>query len=95
MMRLRSILLVICLAMSVRSFAGQGTVSSPEVTSDEVNVSEMLFGHIGDSYGWHITDWKGQHVTIPLPCIVYSSTRAGMPSCHRRSGMDFHTKDFR
>ena len=74
MMRLRSILLVICLAMSVISFAGQGTVSSPEVTSDEVNVSEMLFGHIGDSYGWHITDWKGQHVTIPLPCIVYSST---------------------
>lgn len=41
---------------------------------DSVNVSEMLFGHIGDSYGWHITDWNGKHVTIPLPCIVYSRT---------------------
>ena len=40
----------------------------------KVDVGEMLFGHIGDSYGWHITDWGGNHVTIPLPCIVRSST---------------------
>lgn len=49
------------------------TASSQTPTGDpEVDVAQMLFGHIGDSYGWHITDWKGQHVTIPLPCIVYS-----------------------
>lgn len=41
---------------------------------EKVDVAEMLFGHIGDSYGWHITEWKGNHVTIPLPCIVRSST---------------------
>ena len=40
----------------------------------EVNVGDILFGHIGDSYGWHITEWNGRHVTIPLPCIVRSST---------------------
>ena len=39
--------------------------------SEEVDVGEILFGHIGDSYGWHITDWKGRHISIPLPCIVY------------------------
>jgi F-type H+-transporting ATPase subunit a len=38
----------------------------------EMDVAHMLFGHIGDSYGWHLTDWSGKHVTIPLPCIVYS-----------------------
>jgi len=70
----RYILLTICMGLSVEIFAGQSPVSSQEMSSGEVNVSEMLFGHIGDSYGWHITDWKGQHVTIPLPCIVYSST---------------------
>lgn len=45
-------------------------------TEDEgqVDVAELVFGHIGDSYGWHITTWKGKHVTIPLPCIVHSST---------------------
>lgn len=40
----------------------------------EIDVGEILFGHISDSYGWHITDWNGHHVSIPLPCIVRSST---------------------
>lgn len=40
----------------------------------DVDVAHMLFGHIGDSYGWHITDWNGKHITIPLPCIIYSSS---------------------
>ena len=48
--------------------------SRNDAEADKVDVSHMLFGHIGDSYGWHITDWKGRHVTIPLPCIVYSRT---------------------
>lgn len=50
-------------------------LAAPEQAREaEVNVGELLFGHIGDSYGWHITDWGGKHVTIPLPCIVYSRT---------------------
>ena len=40
----------------------------------EIDVGEILFGHISDSYGWHITDWNSHHVSIPLPCIVRSST---------------------
>ena len=43
-----------------------------EKEEGSVDVSEMLFGHIGDTYGWHITTWNGNHITIPLPCIVYS-----------------------
>ena len=49
-----------------------GTGACHAASDGEVDVAHMLFGHIGDSYGWHITDWNGQHVTIPLPCIVYS-----------------------
>ena len=49
-------------------------ISSLSLRAEDVNVSEILFGHIGDSYGWHITEWKGSHVVIPLPCIVRSST---------------------
>ena len=51
------------------------SVYSQEITTsgdNEIDVGHMLFGHIGDSYGWHITDWKGKHITIPLPCIVHS-----------------------
>ena len=40
---------------------------------NEVDVGHLLFGHIGDSYGWHITDWSGKHISIPLPCIVKST----------------------
>ena len=46
-------------------------VSPPEKeeTSD-INVGEIIFEHIGDEYEWHITEWKGKAVAIPLPCIV-------------------------
>ena len=37
-----------------------------------VDVKGIVFGHIGDSYEWHITTWGDVHVTIPLPVIVYS-----------------------
>ena len=47
-------------------------VSASAHSDNEVDVGHMLFGHIGDSYGWHITDWNGQHISIPLPCIVKS-----------------------
>ena len=53
--------------------SSQPAEASSEETA-EVDVSELVFGHIGDSYGWHITTWKGHHITIPLPCIVRSST---------------------
>ena len=35
-----------------------------------INVPEIIFGHIGDEYEWHITEWKGKPIAIPLPCIV-------------------------
>lgn len=38
-----------------------------------VDISHLLFGHIGDSYSWHITEWNGHHISIHLPCIVHSS----------------------
>ena len=41
-----------------------------EAGHDEVDVPEIIFGHIGDEYEWHITEWKGKPVAIPLPCIV-------------------------
>ena len=65
-MRWLSIILI-----SLLTFMAQPVSASSE---GETDVAEIIFGHIGDSYGWHITEWNGRHVTIPLPCIVYSST---------------------
>lgn len=49
-------------------------IPDPIGDPDEVDVGEILFGHVGDSYGWHLTQWNGRHISIPLPCIVHSST---------------------
>lgn len=72
---------VFCLSAQTESISADlagaaETIEDPvgHETETEVDVAGILFGHIGDSYGWHITDWKGKHLTIPLPCIVKSST---------------------
>lgn len=38
------------------------------------DVSELIFGHIGDAYEWHIATIGGTELSIPLPVIVKSST---------------------
>lgn len=40
----------------------------------ELDMQEYLFGHVGDSYDWHITTIKEKPVCIYLPVIVHSRT---------------------
>ena len=40
----------------------------------DIDMQEYLFGHVGDSYGWHITTIKGHPVSVNLPVIVRSKT---------------------
>lgn len=65
MKRLRNILTVVLLAL--------GTWLPVTVQAENtVDVKGIVFGHIGDSYEWHITTWGKTHVTVPLPVIVHS-----------------------
>ncbi len=41
----------------------------------KVNIKEILFGHLFDSYEWHFTQIKGKDVCLYLPIIVHSSER--------------------
>ncbi|MDA3954076.1 MAG: F0F1 ATP synthase subunit A [Bacteroidales bacterium] len=36
---------------------------------------DFIFDHIRDSYNWHIISYKGKHVAIPLPVILYSKNQ--------------------
>lgn len=46
-------------------------ISLPFVSRAEgVDVKEVVLGHIGDSYDWHITTIGDKHISIPLPVIV-------------------------
>lgn len=40
--------------------------------SGAVNVQEIVFSHIQDAYTWHITEWNGKEIAIPLPILVRS-----------------------
>ena len=42
------------------------------------NAGEMIMHHIQDAHDWHILDWKGHPVSIPLPIIIY----------HKEKGLD-------
>ena len=41
---------------------------------EQFDMGPYLFGHIGDSYEWHITEIGGHELSIPLPCIVWGKT---------------------
>ncbi len=43
------------------------------VQEEEIDLPEIIFGHVGDAYEWHILDWgKDRKVELYLPVIVRS-----------------------
>jgi F-type H+-transporting ATPase subunit a len=48
------------------------TFSNEEAQEEkpDLNVRELILDHVGDEYGWHITSFGHQAVSIPLPIIV-------------------------
>jgi F-type H+-transporting ATPase subunit a len=49
-------------------FAGNANSHKPE----EFHADEYIMEHIVDSYGWHITTFRGHDITIPLPIILFN-----------------------
>ena len=41
-----------------------------KAASGEIDVQDIVFSHIQDAYTWHITEWNGQEIAIPLPILV-------------------------
>ena len=50
------------------------TESAKEESDSPVDVKGIVFGHISDSYEWHITTWGNTPITLHLPVIIYSMT---------------------
>ena len=46
--------------------------SSSENDSNDFNVTDMILNHIKDSHEFHILDWNGKGVSIPLPIILWT-----------------------
>jgi len=72
-----------------------GSVSAKKETEEmqkkeNLDVQELVFGHINDAYSWHIMTIGETHVSIPLPVIVRSSERGWFvfSSSHFHHGHD-------
>lgn len=48
--------------------------SAADKGGGKLNTSQIVVGHIKDSYDWHVTDIGKKHIVINLPVIVKSST---------------------
>lgn len=58
------------------------------------DAGELIFDHILDSYDWHICTWKGHHISVYLPIIVYSEGELySFSSKNFHHHHPYHTKD--
>src|SRR5688572_20717343 len=53
-------------------------VNPHEQTAKKFDAGKMIIEHISDAHDWHIMDWSGHPVSLPLPVILYTD-----------KGMDF------
>lgn len=66
--------LILLLQFLLVALVASASASAPAEGDAEggMDMQEYLFGHIGDSYEWHITTVNGHPVSIPLPVIIHS-----------------------
>lgn len=65
-----SILLLSLFSTSFKAHAG-----GDHEEGGELNISEIIFGHISDAYDWHLFDWNHHPVSLPLPVLTYSEDK--------------------
>lgn len=68
MRRFRYILLLLALLLSPQLMFAE------EEKHEELNVQEIIFEHMLDSYSWHVTKIGEKDIVIYLPVILYSKT---------------------
>jgi F-type H+-transporting ATPase subunit a len=87
--RAKSVLLVILFTFGLMGnlFAQQNEVaptkeniSAEHHEEGKLDIKGEIFGHISDSYGWHLFDLGGHPVSVPLPVILINPTN-GVKLC--------------
>ena len=70
MKKIRYIVITLLLLLAIPT----ATLKAETGGEGEIDVNELIFGHIGDAYEWHVVSFGDTHLTIHLPVIVKSST---------------------
>ncbi|MBI9054854.1 MAG: F0F1 ATP synthase subunit A [Bacteroidales bacterium] len=96
-----SIALFLILSIQENNFASENpTEKDPEHSEthkekEKFNPGTFIFDHIKDAYSWHLFTYKGHHVSIPLPIIVYSKTSGLSMFWSSKLGHGHTYKDFK
>jgi len=64
-------LTVLLLSFFVTVSFAEGSESSTE-THEKFNAGKTIIGHITDGHSWHIMEFHGEPIALPLPVILYS-----------------------
>ena len=65
-----------------------------EEVEEKLDAGALILDHIMDSYDWHICTWKGKHISINLPIIVFSDGELYVfSSKHLHHGHEYVTLD--
>ncbi|MBT8253301.1 MAG: F0F1 ATP synthase subunit A, partial [Bacteroidia bacterium] len=58
------------LSFSLLGFANE--TKNSENGDEELDITEMILHHVSDNHSFHILDWDGHPVSIPLPVILWT-----------------------
>ena len=67
---IKGLILSFLILTSFSLFASDSKVETHGEEEKEYNAGEAIIEHIVDAYSWHIWDYKGHSVAIPLPVIL-------------------------
>ena len=56
-------------------FSSTIVIASNSSDGEKFNTGELILDHIGDAHSWHLLDWNGHSVSVPLPIIIYHEDR--------------------
>ncbi|MEZ5045570.1 MAG: F0F1 ATP synthase subunit A [Chitinophagaceae bacterium] len=76
---LLAFLLATCTVFTGFSQEHQNHTATPEHAEEgKLDIKGEIFGHISDSYDWHLFDLGETQVSVPLPVILYNTTHGKM-----------------
>lgn len=67
--------LIVILTLFCFFFSSPGVNASASSENESLDIKSLIFDHITNAHDWHIASYKGTHISIPLPVILYSQER--------------------
>ncbi len=89
----RALIVFFLLSSALYSFpTALGAAEAGDDGKKKFQPGDMIMHHILDSHEWHILDWKGKSISIPLPIILFHEDKG--PRCFMSSKFNHGHSDY-